>query len=68
MVGRPIIDHAKIQLNDGWFEIEVLNNSPANKYVQEVKLNGNPLKEKSFSYSDIKAGSALQITMTDQKF
>jgi putative alpha-1,2-mannosidase len=55
-------------VNDGWFEIEVLNNSPANKYVQEVKLNGNPLKEKSFSYSDIKAGSALQITMTDQKF
>ncbi len=68
LVGRPIVDLAKIKMKDGWFEIEVLNNSPENKYIQEVKLNGNTLKTKSFDYSDIQAGSILQIIMSNQKF
>ncbi len=71
LIGRPIVDHAKIKIDDGWFEIEVINNSKINKYVKKVKLNGKVLKiptstgRHGFDYKDIRAGSKLEIAMTD---
>ncbi len=63
LIGRPVVDHAKIKVDNGWFEIEVINNSRENKYVQEVKLNGEVLDEQRFDYSDIRAGKKLEISM-----
>lgn len=63
LVGRPIVDHAKIKIDDGWFEIEVVNNSKSNKYVSNVKLNGNNLIKGKFDYADIQARSKLEIIM-----
>lgn len=67
LIGRPIIDNAKIKTQDGWFEIDVINNSPQNKYVREVKMNGKVLKKHRFDYSDIQAGSKLEIFMSKNR-
>ena len=64
LVGRPMVDKAKIKVNQGWFEIEVTNNSKENKYVKEVKLNGKILQNSKFLFSEISAGSKLEIEMT----
>lgn len=66
MIGRPIVDGAKIKTKNGWFEISVINNSKQNKYVKEVKLNGKSIKNQRFDYADIKAGSKLQIFMKNK--
>ena len=66
LVGRPIVDHAKIKADGGWFEIEVINNSKLNKYVKEVKLNGKAINNQGFNYTDIKAGSKLEFFMTNK--
>ena len=42
-LGRPMIDKALIHVKGGIFEILVKNNSAANKYIKEVKLNGKIL-------------------------
>ena len=66
LVGRPIIDKARIKTENGWFEINVIDNSKSNKYVVEVKLNGNKLENHRFDYADIKAGSKLEIFMSEK--
>ena len=66
MVGRPIVDKAKIKAQDGWFEIDVIKNSKNNKYVKEVKLNGEIMKNKRFDFADIKPGSKLEILMDNK--
>lgn len=66
LIGRPIINNAKIKVNDGLFEIAVANNSRKNKYVKDARLNGKILKNQRFDYADIQPGSKLEITMTDK--
>ena len=66
LIGRPIVDNAKIKINEGYFEIEIINNSRDNKYVKEVKLNGSIIKNQKFHYRDIKSGSKLEIEMTNE--
>ena len=45
------------------FTIITENNSPENKYVQEVFLNDKKLDNLFFSHTDIKNGSTLKIVM-----
>lgn len=65
-IGRPMVDRAVIPVEGGLFEIIVHNNSPANKYVKEVKLNGKVLDKPFFTHQDIVRGSILEFTMTDK--
>ena len=62
--GRPVVDEAEIQLNDGVFTIKVHNNSKNNKYVEEVKLDGEILDNRTFRHDDIQPGSVLEFFMT----
>ena len=63
-LGRPLIDEAIINLeNEKVFKIIVENNSLANKYIEEVQLNGVVLKESFFDHSAIEAGGVLKIRM-----
>ena len=64
-IGRPMIDRAVIPVENGTFEIIVHNNSADNKYVKEVKLNGNRLSAPFFSHEDITNGGVLEFTMTN---
>jgi predicted alpha-1,2-mannosidase len=66
-IGRPVVDGAKIPVEGGVFEIIVRNNSQENKYVKEVKLNGQKLETPFFRHSDIVKGGTLEFLMSDHK-
>ena len=61
--GSPLVDKAVLQVRDGEFTIEVHNNSPENKYIQEVRLNGQPLQQNWIDFEDIARGGKLEIFM-----
>jgi predicted alpha-1,2-mannosidase len=65
-LGRPIVDEARIRVNEGWFEIIVHNNSPQNKYVKAVMLNGEKLQSNQFKHKDIQNGGKLEFFMSDK--
>ena len=65
-LGRSMIDKALIHVKGGIFEILVKNNSAANKYIKEVKLNGKILDTLFISHTDIIKGGKLEFIMTDQ--
>lgn len=61
--GRPMVDQASISCKDGWFFIDVRNNSPENKYLESVMLNGKTLDRNYILYEEIKAGNRLTFIM-----
>ena len=62
--GRPLVDRATIHLENGkTFQVVAENNSPENKYVEWVELNGKPLGQPFFTYEDILAGGVLRFRM-----
>ena len=65
-LGRPMIDKALIHVKGGIFEILVKNNSAANKYIKEVKLNGKVLDTPFINHTDVIKGGKLELIMTDQ--
>ena len=65
-LGRPMIDKAIIHVKGGIFEILVKNNSAANKYIKEVKLNGKVLDTPFINHTDVIKGGKLEFIMTDQ--
>ena len=64
-LGRPMVDKALIHVKGGIFEILVKNNSAPNKYVKEVKLNGQVLDTPFINHSDIVKGGKLEFIMSD---
>ena len=65
-LGRPMIDKALIHVKGGIFEILVKNNSAANKYIKEVKLNGKVLDTPFINHTDVIKGGKLEFIITDQ--
>ncbi|MDR0413634.1 MAG: GH92 family glycosyl hydrolase [Dysgonamonadaceae bacterium] len=66
-IGRPLFDEVAIHLENGnVFHVKTINNSPANKYVQSARLNGEALEVLFFRHSDLMNGGTLEITMGDQ--
>jgi predicted alpha-1,2-mannosidase len=65
-VGSPIFDKATIHLKNGKdFVIIARNTSHDNKYVQSIRLNGQPLNQVWFRHADIANGGVLELTMGD---
>lgn len=63
-LGRPLFDEVKINLENGkTFSIKAFENSSANKYVQQVSLNGVVLSKPFIQYEDIMKGGVLEFTM-----
>lgn len=62
-IGRPMMDHVKIQGENSAFEINVLNNSPENKYVQSISWNGKAYQKLFITHQMIKEGGILEISM-----
>ncbi len=65
--GRPMVDRAMITVAGGQFEIVAHNNSAENKYVKEMRLNGQKLEEPFFSHADVMKGGKLEFFMTNTK-
>ena len=67
-IGRPLFDEVAIDVEGGEFKVVVDNNSPHNKYVKSVTINGNPIGENfTFPHNEIKAGGELRFVMTGDK-
>jgi predicted alpha-1,2-mannosidase len=65
-VGSPVFDKATIHLKNGKdFVIIARNNSRENKYVESIRLNGEPLNRVWFRHADIANGGTLELTMGD---
>lgn len=65
--GSPVIDEAIIRVRDGkTFRIVATNNSPTNKYIQSVKLNGKEYDKYYINFSDIEFGGTLEFVMGDK--
>ena len=65
-IGSPIFNKATIHLKNGKDFVIIANNtSRDNKYVQSIRLNGQPLNQVWFRHADIASGGALEITMGD---
>lgn len=63
-IGSPMFDLVKIKLDNGrYFEIEALNNSSENKYIQSATMNGKPLNKPWFTHADLISGSKLVLLM-----
>lgn len=62
--GSPSVDHASLDLGSGRsMNITVRNNSPANKYIQKITLNGHPYTKSYILYKDLVAGGNMIIEM-----
>lgn len=65
--GSPIVDKAVLKVaNDKTFTITAENNSATNKYIQSIKLNGQPYTKFYIDFKDIEAGGTLEFVMGDK--
>lgn len=65
--GRPLMNEAKIQYEDGKeLSFKVKNNSPENKYIGNIVLNGIELKSSFISHSQLTQGGTIVITMQNK--
>ncbi|MGL4851761.1 MAG: GH92 family glycosyl hydrolase [Phocaeicola sp.] len=58
--GTPLFD--KVLFNDN-LEVIAHNNSDANRYIQSIKLNGQPYEKPYISYDAIMQGGTLEFEM-----
>jgi len=66
-IGTPLFNHTKMNLGGGkYFEIEAVNCSERNKYIQSATLNGAEWNKPWFSHDDIKGGGKLVLIMGDK--
>lgn len=67
-IGRPLFDEVTLPVEGGVFKIVAENNSPQNKYVRAVSINGQALgKNFTFTHDQIQAGGELRFVMTNDK-
>ena len=64
--GSPLVDRATVKVRNGELTIEARNNSPENRYIQRIVLNGKPHRNYFIDYSDIAAGGTLLFEMGPQ--
>jgi predicted alpha-1,2-mannosidase len=63
-IGSPQFTYSKMDLGNGkYFEIEAINCSDTNKYIQSAKLNGKEWNKPWFNHDDIKDGGKLVLVM-----
>ncbi|MDA3824121.1 MAG: GH92 family glycosyl hydrolase [Bacteroidales bacterium] len=62
--GSPLFDKATISLPGGKnFNIETVNNSPENIYIQSIELNGEDYNKLTINHQDIMNGGELKFVM-----
>ena len=62
--GSPIVQEAQIEIAPGKiFTVKAPQASKENKYIQEVKLNGEPLNRSYITHQEIMDGGTLEFTM-----
>ena len=64
--GSPLFDRAEIAVPGGTFTIVAGNNSPENKYIRRVWLNGRPWTKPWIGHEEVMAGGELRFEMDDE--
>ena len=69
-IGSPIFDKISIHLNSAYYEgntieINALDNSDTNRYIQEAQWNGIKLKKLEINHGDLTKGGVLKLEMGD---
>lgn len=65
--GSPLFEKVTVKLPQGkTFTVEASSVSPDNKYIQSVRLNGEPYTKSYISYGDIMKGGTLTFEMGSQ--
>jgi predicted alpha-1,2-mannosidase len=63
-IGSPLVKSATIQLDNGKsFAIEVKNQSAENVYIQQLSLNGKPVRKPFLQHADLMKGGKLRFVM-----
>ena len=64
-IGRPMFDQVSIPVQNGRavFRIIARNNSPENKYIRKMTLNGQELSRPFLKHADIVGGGLLELEM-----
>ncbi|MBB77767.1 MAG: glycosyl hydrolase family 92 [Crocinitomicaceae bacterium] len=63
-IGRPLMDKAKINMENGKsLLISVLNNNNNNKYIQKISYNGKELNRHYIKHEELIAGGILEFKM-----
>ncbi|QQN61106.1 GH92 family glycosyl hydrolase [Elizabethkingia bruuniana] len=66
-IGSPAVSNAVLTLENGKnFEIEAVNQSPENVYVQKILLNGKEIKNFTLKHSDIMNGGKIVFYMSNK--
>jgi len=66
-IGSPLFRHAKVTLQDGAvLTVNAADNSPANVYVQSLKVNGKPWTKTWLPHDIVAAGATLDFQMGPQ--
>lgn len=67
IIGSPLFEKATIHLENGKsFTVQAKNNSPENKYIKSIKLNGKNYEFSYINHQDIINGGNLVFEMTNQ--
>jgi predicted alpha-1,2-mannosidase len=67
VLGSPLVDQAIFVLPSGMtFRLNVVNNSPANIYIQSATLNAKPYTKNYFTHHDLMVGGILELKMGDK--
>ena len=65
-IGRPCFKNAVLKFeNNKSLRISTINNSPKNKYIRSIKLNGLPIYRSYLSHQELMNGGVLQFVMSD---
>lgn len=62
-LGRPMFDKVVIRQGEVNFEINTINNSKDNKFIQSISWNGHPYQKLFITHEMIRNGGILEITM-----
>lgn len=63
-IGSPMFDKVKMDLGNGkFFEVEAVNNSAENKYIQSATLNGKTWNKPWFPHTELISGGKLVLQM-----
>ena len=67
IIGTPLFEKASVHLETGaTFTIAAPNTSETNKYIEQVYLNGTPLKRTYLTHEEIVKGGNLEFVMSSQ--
>lgn len=67
VIGTPLFEKACINLPNGKkVEINAKGNSDDNRYVKELKFNGQPYTKNYFKYGELLNGAKLDYTMSNE--